>query len=214
MEYLTIALAKGRLAEITIEILEQCGINCQSLKQSTRKLVLIDEENKVKFLLVKPSDVPTYVDYGVADIGVIGKDTLMEENKPLYEVLDLGFAACKLSIAGFPETDIYNKAKKLKVATKYPNIAASFFSTKSIDIEIIPLHGSVELGPITGLSDVILDIVESGKTLRANGLDILEDVCNISARLVVNQVSLKTKSARIRDLVSKISLIVEGRVND
>jgi len=210
MEYLTIALAKGRLAEITMDILEQCGIDCAALKEETRKLVLCDETNKVKFLLVKPSDVPTYVDYGVADIGFIGKDTLMEENRPLYEVLDLHFAKCKLSVAGYPHTNIYDKTKALKVATKYPHIAEKFFHAKEIAIEIIPLHGSVELAPITGLSDVILDIVESGKTLRANGLDILEDVCDISARLVVNQVSLKTKSARIRDLVSKISVLIEG----
>lgn len=214
MEYLTIALAKGRLAEISIELLEQCGIDCSALKVDTRKLVLSDEVNKVKFLLVKPSDVPVYVDYGVADIGIIGKDTLMEENRPLYEVLDLGFATCKLSIAGYPHTDIYNRSKAIRVGTKYPRIAENFFQAKGMAIEIIPLHGSVELAPITGLADVILDIVESGKTLRANGLDVLEDVCNVSARLVVNQVSLKTQSGRIRELVTRLSRLTEGKSND
>ncbi|MEG0767788.1 MAG: ATP phosphoribosyltransferase, partial [Clostridia bacterium] len=203
MEAITIALAKGRLAEETIGLLEAVGVDCEEAKNPGRRLVLMDCTGAYRFILVKPSDVPTYVDHGVADMGVAGKDTLMEENRPLYELLDLGFGACRLCIAGDPAQhlcalhhDVY------RVATKYPNIADNVFAARGQNIEIIKLNGSVELGPLVGLSDVILDIVESGDTLRANGLQVLEEICPVSARLVVNRVSLKTKSARIRALVS------------
>lgn len=201
-EVLTFALAKGRLAEETVKLLQGMGIDCGALTEKSRKLVFEDATGRYRFMLVKPSDVPTYVDHGVADIGIVGKDTLMEENRPLYEMLDLGFGACRICIAGYPGTQL--DASHLRVATKYVNIAREVFSRRSSTIEIIKLNGSVELGPIVGLSDVILDIVESGATLRANGLDVLEEICTVSARLVVNRVSLKTKAEAVTHVIEGI----------
>ena len=182
-EMITLALAKGRLAEKTFELLESMGIDCTEPRNPGRQLVIELPEDRLRFILVKPSDVPTYVDHGVADLGVVGKDTLMEAGRPLYEVLDLGFGACRLCVAGYPkpkEQSVSNAT--FRVATKYPRIARSFWSARGETIEIIELHGSVELGPVIGLSDVILDIVESGATLKANGLEVLEEVCSCSAR--------------------------------
>ncbi len=204
MEMITIALAKGRLAEQAFDLLEGMGIDCSAPRDPGRKLVLENIEQAIQFILVKPTDVPTYVEHGVADMGVVGKDTLMEENRPLYELLDLGFGRCRLCIAGYPEYDQAASCANERVATKYPNIARNYFAKKGRNIQIIKLNGSVELGPIVGLSDVILDIVESGSTLRANGLDVLEEICSVSARLVVNRVSLKTKRTRIQAIVEGI----------
>lgn len=205
MDVIKIALAKGRLADDSLALLEGAGVNCAELREKSRKLVLSDAKGGFEFILVKPSDVPTYVDHGAADIGVAGKDTLMEENRPLYELLDLGFGKCRLCIAGFPgERDRAITHARFRVATKYPNIARRYYEEKGEDVEIIRLSGSVELGPLVGLSDAILDIVESGDTLRANGLVVLEEICPISARMVVNRVSLKTKGARIRALIEAI----------
>lgn len=197
------ALAKGRLAEKSAELLQKCGIDCANILEPTRKLVLNDKSGKYKFIFVKPSDVPIYVEHGVADIGVVGKDTLMEEGAEVYELADLGFAKCRLAVAGYPDFDLTDKTG-LKVATKYGNIARRYFESKGQNVEIITLHGSIELGPIVGLSDVILDIVESGKTLKENGLCVLEEICDVSARLIVNKVSLKTKAQDIKPLVEKI----------
>lgn len=196
---LTLALAKGRLAEQTFDLLENMGIDCHEARNPGRQLVLWDRAQNIRFILVKPSDVPTYVDHGVADLGVVGKDTLMEAERPLYEMLDLGFGRCRLCVAGFPEAQAASvEHATFRVATKYPAIARRWWRSQGKPIEIIELHGSVELGPVIGLSDVILDIVESGSTLRANGLSVLETVCDVSARLVCNRVSLKTKRDRIR----------------
>ena len=210
-DYITIALAKGRLGEKTMDLLEQCGVDCSDVRDPGRKLEFFDHKGGYSFFLVKPSDVPTYVDHGVADIGVVGKDTLLEENRPLYEMLETGIGKCKLSVAGYPGAIEKRGAKTLRIATKYPNIAKRFYQNKGTTVEIIKLNGSVELGPVTGLSDVILDIVESGKTLEANGLQVLEDVCAVSARLVVNQVSLKTKSKRIKALIAALKECCEDR---
>lgn len=199
MEMITIALAKGRLAEEAFVLLEGMGIDCSAPRNPGRKLVLENAEQAIRFILVKPADVPTYVEHGVADMGVVGKDTLMEENKPLFELLDLGFGKCRLCIAGYP--DRAQSYANERVATKYPNIARNYYAAQGRNIQIIKLNGSVELGPIVGLSDVILDIVESGSTLRANGLEILEEICPVSARLVVNRVALKTKRSRIQAIV-------------
>ena len=199
---LTLALAKGRLAEQTFDLLERMGIDCTEARIPGRQLVLWDQKENIRFILVKPSDVPTYVDHGVADLGVVGKDTLMEAERPLYEMLDLGFGRCRLCVAGFPESQGATvEHATFRVATKYPAIARRWWRSQGRPIEIIELHGSVELGPVIGLSDVILDIVESGSTLRANGLSVLETVCDVSARLVCNRVSLKTKRDRIRWLI-------------
>ena len=210
---ITFALAKGRLAEQAFTLLEQLGIDCTEPRNPGRQLVLWDRANNVRFILVKPSDVPTYVDHGVADIGVVGKDTLLEAGRPLYEVLDLGFGKCRLCIAGYAEQPHSATRATFRVATKYPNVARSYYAARGQTIDIIELHGSVELGPVIGLSDVILDIVESGSTLKANGLTVLETVCECSARLVVNRVSMKTKRDRIRQLIDGLAVQV-ARLNN
>lgn len=203
MKYLTIALPKGRLAELTLELLEKAGVRCKSTELKSRKLIIEDDENLVRFFMAKPSDVPVYVEYGVADLGVVGKDTLMEEARDLYEVLNLGFGACRMAVAGPAKLmgkldDIPDK----RVATKYPNVARDYFElVKKESIEIIKLNGSVELAPLVGLSEVIVDIVESGRTLKENNLVVLEEICDISARLVVNKVSMKMKNDRIRHII-------------
>lgn len=205
MSVIKLALAKGRLAEETLKLLERAGICCPELKEKSRKLVFRDQSGMYEFIMVKPSDVPTYVDYGVADVGVAGKDTLLEENRPLYEVLDLGFGKCRMCVAGFPDRrEDKITASRFRVATKYPAIARRYYEERGENVEIIKLNGSVELGPLVGLSDVIVDIVESGATLRANGLDVLETVCDISARLVVNRVSLKTKGEDVKRLIAAL----------
>jgi len=201
---ITVALSKGRLAEKTISILEKCGIDCSPLKEETRKLILEDADKKYRFIFVKPSDVPTYVERGAADIGVVGKDTLLEENKDVYEPIDLKIANCRLCVAGYPGFSTLGLNRNLRVATKYAHVAKEYFYKKGIDVDIIKLNGSVELGPVIGLSDVIVDIVESGKTLEANGLCVLEDICACSARLIVNKVSLKTKRAQIEPLLAAL----------
>jgi ATP phosphoribosyltransferase len=200
---LTIALAKGRLAKYTIDLFERCGVDTAELKQDSRKLVHYDERSRMRFIFVKPADVPVYVYRGVADIGIAGKDTLLEAGLPLYEMLDLKYAACKICVAGYADHESERITANLtRVATKYPRITQMFYDGKGEDIEIIKLNGSIELAPILDLSDVIVDIVESGRTIRENGLSILETVCDVSARLVVNQVSLKTKTARISPLIA------------
>ena len=206
-DVVTIALAKGRLAEEALKLLEGMGIDCSEPRHPGRQLVLWDRASNTRFILVKPSDVPVYVDHGVADLGVVGKDTLLEAGRPLYEVLDLGFGRCRLCIAGYADRQNQSATRAtFRVATKYPNVARDYYAAKGQTIEVIELHGSVELGPVIGLSDVILDIVESGSTLRANGLTVLEDVCDVSARLVVNRVSLKTKRQRIREIIDGMAL--------
>ena len=204
-----IALSLDGWVALADDLLEQLGIDCSEPRNPGRQLVLWDKKQNVRFILVKPSDVPTYVDHGVADLGVVGKDTLLEAGRELYEVLDLGFGKCRLCIAGYPgeQGGSVNRAT-FRVATKYPNIARSYYDSKGQTIEIIELHGSVELGPVIGLSDVILDIVESGSTLRANGLTVLEDICDVSARLVVNRVAMKTKRERIRQIIDGLGALL------
>ena len=203
MEYLTFALAKGRLADKTMELLEKIGITCDEMKENSRKLIFTNEELKLKFFLAKASDVPTYVESGTADIGIVGKDTLLEEGRNLYEVMDLNMGKCRFAVAGYRDTmDKLNNSLDLRVATKYPNVAKEYFYQKKHQtIEIIKLHGSVELAPIVGLSDVIVDIVETGSTLKANGLEVLADICPVSARVVVNRVSMKLEHERIAEIM-------------
>ncbi len=204
MEYITFALAKGRLADKTMTLLEQLGITCEEMKEDSRRLIFTNEEKKFKFFLAKATDVPTYVEYGAADIGIVGKDTLLQENRNLYEVLDLGFGKCRFAVAGYAKARaLLNKNNDLRVATKYPNIAKEYFYHKKHQtIEIVKLNGSVELAPIVGLADVIVDIVETGSTLKANGLEVLEEICPVSARMVVNRVSMKLEHERIAELIS------------
>lgn len=203
-DYITVALAKGRLAELSIDIFEKLGYDVAEVKSKTRKLIFTDEKNKFKFILVKASDVPVYVEYGAADIGIVGKDTILESGKDIYEILDLGFGKCKMAVAG-PEKmrDRLVGRNIMRVASKYPHIARDYFHrVKGQTVDIIKLNGSVELGPLVGLSDVIVDIVESGKTLKENGLEVLETVCDLSARLIVNRVSLKMHRERILKLAA------------
>lgn len=207
MRYLTFALAKGRLAKQTLKLLNQIGITCDEINDpNTRKLIFQNEELGMRFFLAKPSDVPTYVEYGVADIGVVGRDTLLEEGRNLYEVMDLGFGKCRMCVCG-PESarELLKKNEIIRVATKYSNIAQNYFKDKKNQtVEIIKLNGSVELAPIVGLSEVIVDIVETGSTLKENGLTVLEEITNLSARIVVNQVSLRMEHERINKLLSDL----------
>lgn len=214
MRYLTFALTKGRLAKKTLELLEEIGITCEEMKDpDSRKLIFVNEELKLKFFLAKGPDVPTYVEYGAADIGVVGKDTIMEEQRKLFEVLDLNFGKCRMCVCG-PETarELLKHQEQIRVATKYPHIAKDYFyNQKNQTVEIIKLNGSIELAPIVGLSEVIVDIVETGSTLRENGLVVLEEVCPLSARVVVNQVSMKMENERITRLLQDLNRVVQAR---
>lgn len=204
MRYLTFALAKGRLAKKSLELFEKVGITCEEMKdEKTRKLIFVNEELKVKFFLAKASDVPTYVEYGAADIGIVGKDTILEEGRKLFEVMDLGIGKCRMCVCG-PKSaqELLQHHEMIRVASKYPKIAKDYFYNKKHQtVEIIKLNGSVELAPLVGLSEVIVDIVETGSTLRENGLDVLEEICPLSARMVVNQVSMKMENERIMKLI-------------
>jgi len=206
MRYLTIALAKGRLADKAMEMFEAIGISCDEMKdKASRKLIFVNEDLGVRFFLAKANDVPTYVEYGAADIGIVGRDTILEEGRKLYEVMDLGVGKCRMCVCG-PESarERLEHHELIRVATKYPNIAKDYFyNQKYQTVEIIKLNGSIELAPIVGLSEVIVDIVETGSTLRENGLMVLEEVCSLSARMVVNQVSMKTENERITAIIKK-----------
>ena len=211
--YLTFALGKGRLANKTLELLEKTGITCEEMKdKNSRKLIFVNEELKLRFFLAKGPDVPTYVEYGAADIGVVGSDTIMEENRRVYEVLDLGFGKCRMCVCGPAQArELLKHHERIRVASKYPNIAKDyFFNKKHQTVDIIKLNGSVELGPIVGLSDVIVDIVETGSTLRENGLEVLEEICPLSARMIVNQVSMQMETERIRSLIQKLKPLCEA----
>ncbi|MBP3198712.1 MAG: ATP phosphoribosyltransferase [Butyrivibrio sp.] len=205
MRYLTFALGKGRLVDSTMELLNKCGIDCEEiLDKKTRKLIFTNEELKLKFFLAKGPDVPTYVEYGAADIGIVGADTILEEKRRVYEVLDLGFGKCRMCVCGPHDAlGLLDHREMIRVATKYPEIAKDyFFNKKHQTVDIIKLNGSVELGPIVNLSDVIVDIVETGSTLRENGLEVLEEICPLSARMIVNQVSMQMETERIRKLIA------------
>ncbi|MCQ2533451.1 MAG: ATP phosphoribosyltransferase [Clostridia bacterium] len=208
---LTIALSKGRLAEKAVELLELAGYDCTAAKEQSRRLILEDEKAGLRFIMAKPTDVPTYVEYGAADIGVVGKDTLLEANRQLYEVIDLGFGKCRMCVCGPKELkDKLDLIPNKRVATKYPHIASEYFEqVKKESVEIIKLNGSIELAPLIGLSEVIVDIVESGRTLYENGLDVLETVADISARVVVNRVSMKMKASEIKPMIEKLKEQVE-----
>ena len=205
--YLTIALCKGRVANQTMDLLEKLDIRCDEIKdKSTRKLIFVDEEHKLKFFLAKGPDVPTYVEYGAADLGVVGSDIIDEEQRSVEELLDLGFGKCRMCVCGPKDaSELLKHREQIRVATKYPVIAKDYFHNQKYQtVDIIKLNGSVELGPIVELSDVIVDIVETGSTLRENGLDVLEEICPISSRLIVNKVSMKMQKERIEELVSNI----------
>ena len=203
MRYLTFALAKGRLAHKSLQMFKEIGITCQEMEdKQSRKLIFTNEELGIRFFLAKANDVPTYVEYGAADIGIVGKDTIQEEGRRLYEVLDLGIGKCRMCVCG-PESarELLQHHELIRVATKYPAIAKDYFYNKK-------LNGSIELAPIVGLSEVIVDIVETGSTLRENGLTVLEEVCPLSARMVVNQVSMKRENERITKIIRQMKEIL------
>jgi len=206
MKYLNIALSKGRLAELSTSFFEKAGINVEGLRNESRKLIITDNASFVRFFLVKPSDVPTYVEYGAADIGICGRDTLLEEGRDLYEVIDLGFGKCQMCVAGPKElVGKLDQIPNKRVGTKYPNVTKDYFEhVRHESVEIIKLSGSVELAPLVGLSEIIVDIVESGKTLKENGLVVLDTICDISARMIVNKVSMKIERVRITNILDSI----------
>lgn len=206
MDKLKIALAKGRLAQKSFDIFNQLGIYSEPFDKSTRKLIFSDDN--VEIILVKAGDVPTYVERGAVDVGIVGKDTLLQEQADVYEIMDLGFGKCKMAVAA-PVGYIRKKDKKLRVASKYTHIAREYYFSKNEQVDIIYLSGSVELAPIVGLSDVIVDIVQTGTTLKENGLEVIEDVCQISARFIANKVSFKTKSHQIKSIIEKLEKYLE-----
>lgn len=205
MEYVTIALAKGRLGKQAYKMLHSLKLT-NSIDLDSRKLVFEDKKNALRYVYVKPSDVVTYVEKGVADLGIVGKDIILEEDRDVYEILDLNIGKCKFSIAGLKDQQEYKRDEILRVATKYPNIAKKHFERKNQKIEIIKLNGSVELAPLVGLSHVIVDIVETGNTLKANGLEVFEDICDISAKLVANRISYRFKLDRIQKIANALKL--------
>lgn len=207
MRYLTIALTKGRLANKTMELLGTLGIHCDEIDdKDSRRLIFTDEKNKIKAFMSKGPDVPTFVEYGAADIGVVGKDTILEEERNVYEVLDLGFGKCRMCVCGYEDAKKYLGHNQLiRVATKYPRIAKDYFyNKKNQTVEIIKMNGSIELAPIVGLSEVIVDIVETGSTLKENGLVVLEEILPLSARMIVNPVSMKMEYDRISRMITDI----------
>lgn len=202
----SIAMTKGRLEKETIKILDKANFDTSELKNKGRKLVFKDEKENIKYFLVKAPDCITYVEHGVADIGVVGKDTILENDNSCYEVLDLGFGKCKFIVASLPNINLFEKVGHIKIGSKYPNVAKEYFKKRCMDVEVIKIEGSVELAPILGLCDGIVDIMETGTTLKENGLIVLDRICDISARLIVNRVSFKMKQDEIRKFIEKIKL--------
>lgn len=207
---LRIALTKGRLENTAVEIFDKIGLDTEELKNKGRKLVLSDKKNNIEFVLVKAVDVLTYVEHGAADIGIVGKDTLIEAGKEFYEVLDLKVGKCKFALASLPEFKLHEGYNRKKIASKYPNVTRQYFRKLGMDVEIIKIEGSVELAPILGLSDAIVDIVETGTTLKENGLIIFDEICDISARMIVNRASMKMRKDEIKALINKVQGVVDN----
>jgi len=210
---ISIALTKGRLEEETIKILDKANFDPSELKNKGRKLVFTDKTQDIKYFLVKAADSITYVEHGVADLGVVGKDTILESDNNCYEVLDLGFGKCGFIVASLPENDIFKKVGHVKIGTKYPKVAKDYFKKKGMDVEVIKIEGSVELAPILGLCDGIVDIMETGTTLKENGLVVLDRICEISARLIVNKASFKMKQNEIWEFIDRIKEVINNWQN-
>jgi len=208
MDNICIAMAKGRLAKQAVKVFRKAGIDLPEDMLDSRKLIFSLPEENLEIILVKPADVPIYVEYGTADVGIVGKDTLLEENRDLYEVLDLKFGKCRFALAGLP--DRKESLLQRKVATKYPDFTRRLFKRKGEPVEIIKLNGSIELAPLTGLADTILDIVQTGRTLDENGLVVYENIRKLSARLVVNKVSMKTNQKEITKIIDALEEVIEG----
>ncbi len=208
MPKLRIAITKGRLEKSTIELLEKIGYNCDQVHNKGRRLILPIGENDFEVVLAKAPDVITYVEAGVCDLGVVGKDTILENGTSFYELLDLGFGKCKFALACKKDYDFYHGYGAKTIATKYPNVTRNFFENKNMDVRVIKIEGSVELAPLVGLADGIVDIVETGSTLNANNLEIIEEVTNISARLIANIASLKLRKKEIEELERKLEAAI------
>ena len=202
-DMINIALPKGRLGDKVYDMFERAGFECPSIREKSRKLIFENTEAGVRYFWVKPSDVAIYVERGAADIGVVGKDILMEDKTNVYELLDLGVGKCRMAVAG-PKGFSYDRDNELRVATKFVNVAREFYASSGTDIDIIRLNGSIELAPILGLSDVIVDLVETGTTLRENNLEVIEEIAQISARLIANKASFKFKTDQIENIVQKL----------
>ncbi|AGX44101.1 ATP phosphoribosyltransferase [Clostridium saccharobutylicum] len=207
---ISIALTKGRLEQETIKVLEKANFDPSELKNKGRKLVFKDKVKDIKYFLVKAADSITYVEHGVADIGVVGKDTILESDNNCYEVLDLGFGKCGFIVASLPQNDIFKKVGHIKIGSKYPHVAKEYFKKKDMDVEVIKIEGSVELAPILGLCDGIVDIMETGTTLKENGLVVLDRICEISARLIVNKASFKMKQREIGQFIEEIKKVINN----
>lgn len=207
---ISIALTKGRLEKQTVALLDKADYGTEELKDKGRKLVFCDSKADIKYFLVKAADAITYVEHGVADIGVVGKDTLLEHNDNYYEMLDLGLGKCGFIVASLPSNDVFKKVGHIKIGTKYPTVARNYFQSKGMDVEIIKIEGSVELAPILGLCDAIVDIMETGTTLKENGLVVFDRICDISARVIVNKASFKLKRAEIQDFIQKLTDVLES----
>lgn len=211
MQPLRIALTKGRLEKSTVQLFEQAGMDCSQLREKGRKLILPVGDGSLQAVLAKAADVITYVEHGVCDMGVVGKDTIMENGSHFFEILDLGFGKCGFALAAPKGSDFYGGYRAKTIATKYPNVARTFFEGKGMDVSIIKIEGSVELAPILGLADAIVDIVETGATLRENGLVPIEDVAQVSARLIVNTASMKLHKEAIEDFIARCEAELERR---
>ena len=208
MSYLTLAIGSGRTANHALKLLEKAGIEFPDFHNKSRKLVIFDKENAIKLIFVKAVDLPTYVEKGAADIGIIGKDTIMETQPDVYELVDLNIGNCKIVVAGFANQN-YKNAKSLTIASKYPEITKTFFEEKGLRIEIIKLNGSIEIAPLIGMSDIIVDIVETGTTLKQNGLIVLDEIADVSARLIVNKASYATKTSQIQQFINELKAVLE-----
>lgn len=207
---ITVAISRGRILEELTPLLKKAGFSINGVSSDSRKLIFDYPEDGIRVLIIRPTDVPSYVEYGAADCGIVGKDTLMEEKHNLYEPMDLGIGKCNMIVAG-PENFIFPSSRMLRVATKYPRIAREHFAKKGVGTEIVKLYGSVELAPLVGLSDVIVDLSATGETLKKNKLVEIENIADITARLVVNRVSMKVKSGEIKEFIEKLKRVREDR---
>lgn len=211
MKPLRIALTKGRLEKDTVALFEKLGMDCTAVHNKGRQLILPIGDGSIEVVLAKAADVITYVEHGVCDMGVVGKDTIMENGSRFYEVLDLGFGRCRFALAGPKGKDFYEGFSEKTVASKYPNVTRAFFESKAMDVRVIKIEGSVELAPLLGLSDAIVDIVETGSTLKENGLEVKETVADISARLIVNTASMKLRKQEIESLSAKMEEAIQTK---
>ncbi|QAT49744.1 ATP phosphoribosyltransferase [Caproiciproducens sp. NJN-50] len=207
MKPLRIALTKGRLEDSTVGLLEKIGCDCSAVRNKGRKLILPVGDG-MEVVLAKAADVITYVEYGVCDLGVVGKDTILEKGGSFYEVLDLGFGRCRFALAGPKNVDFFSGYSAKTIATKYPRVARNYFESKAMDVRIIRIEGSVELAPLLGLADAIVDLVETGTTLRENGLAVIETICDVSARLIVNAASMKLRKTEIETLTGRMEQFI------